>query len=268
MYNSVTSKDGTTISYYTQGSGEGLLIVHGTFRASEHYKKIADELSKHFTVYVMDRRGRNESGEYGNNYTMHVASEDIIAILEKHDIKYLFGHSFGAVASLYTANLYSLNKLVLFEPPLTKYMNLSWIPKFEAMLNKNDIRGAMPIFIKGMEMGGPMKFVPNPILKLLFKPFEKEPDWDKNTKLLKTIPTDFNSVNNLPENYFDEFKNLKTPTLILGGTKSPNYLIKALHDLDNILENSKLTILEGLNHNAPDEAAPEMVAPEIIKFLQ
>ncbi len=119
-----------------------------------------------------------------------------------------------------------------------------------------------------MEMGGPMKFVPNTILKLLFKQFEKQPDWDKNTLLLKTVPQDFKAINNEPKDYFDNFKTLETETLILGGTKSPEYLLKAVRDLEGILANSKLTIIEGVNHNAPDEMAPEKVAREILDFIK
>ena len=37
----VKSADGTVISYKVIGKGPGLVIVHGGFRASQHYIKLA-----------------------------------------------------------------------------------------------------------------------------------------------------------------------------------------------------------------------------------
>src|SRR6476660_1081256 len=98
--NTIQSVDGTTISYTVTGKGPGLLIIHGAFRASEHYQKLANALSGKYTVYVMNRRGRNQSGAKGEGYSMQKECEDAITILNAHNISFLFGHSFGALVSL------------------------------------------------------------------------------------------------------------------------------------------------------------------------
>ena len=265
MMSTIQSSDGTTIGYSVQGNGPGLLIIHGAFRASEHYQRLAEALCGDFTVYVMNRRGRNESGPL-DDYSMQKAAEDAIAILEKHDIPFLFGHSFGAVAALHVASLYRLEKLCVYEPPLLSRMDLRWYPRFKSLLDQNDFISASVVFIKGMKMGGIMNAIPNFILKALFRKMAHGEEWDANCKLLKTVPADFSAAMKEPAT-FDSFEAIHTPTLILGGTKTPNYLKEAIEELAGKLRNSKTVMLKGLNHNAPDEGDPVAVAAEILKFL-
>ena len=62
--NTVTSKDGTKIAFDKTGSGPAVIIVNGAmqYRAMDPgMARLADLLSKDFTVYNYDRRGRGES---------------------------------------------------------------------------------------------------------------------------------------------------------------------------------------------------------------
>jgi hypothetical protein len=52
-------------------------------------------------------------------------------------------------------------------------------------------------------------------------------------------------------------------TLLLGGEKSPAYLTGVLPQLTSILPNADYAILPDLDHNAPDENAPDTVAQQI-----
>jgi len=61
----VTSKDGTLIAYEKSGSGLPLILVDGALcsRSFGPMPKLAPLMAEHFTVYMYDRRGRNESGD-------------------------------------------------------------------------------------------------------------------------------------------------------------------------------------------------------------
>jgi hypothetical protein len=62
--NTVTSKDGTKIAFDKTGSGAAVILVNGAmqYRATDpSMAKLAELLSKNFTVYDYDRRGRGES---------------------------------------------------------------------------------------------------------------------------------------------------------------------------------------------------------------
>src|SRR5690349_12345790 len=80
----VTSKDGTRIAFDKIGSGPALIIVNGAiqFRAFDPtMAQIADMLSKHFTVYNYDRRGRGESGDT-QPFAKEREIEDLQALVE------------------------------------------------------------------------------------------------------------------------------------------------------------------------------------------
>ena len=65
---SVISKDGTKIGYRQMGKGPGVILIHGPLSSSQNIMKLGSELSKKFTVYIPDRRGRGMSGPFGSNY--------------------------------------------------------------------------------------------------------------------------------------------------------------------------------------------------------
>ncbi len=263
---SVVSKDGTNISYKYFGRGPGLLIVHGGFRASQHYLELAKHLVNDFTVYIMDRRGRNLSGPRDEDYNFQKEIDDIHSILRQHDIQLLFGHSFGALSSLNTAIDYPLKRLAVYEPPLISYCPTDWLPQFEKELEQNDFIGASVTFLKGMQMGGFIGKLPKPLLKIFFKIMAKGDEWEENIQLLKTIPDEFRVVMNW-DTGFKRFKKISVPTLIMHGTKTTDYLILSAKELANFIPNHLLMAIDGLIHNAPDEQAPEQIAMKLKTFM-
>lgn len=262
----VQSKDETIISYKCLGEGPGLLIVHGGFRASQHYMKLAEFLANHFTVYVMDRRGRNNSGPKGELYSMEKECEDIEAIIIKHSIPFVFGHSFGAVSTLNASVKLSIQKIAVYEPPIVKYFPIDWLPQFENELGKGDAISASVTFLKGMQMGGVIGNLPRFLLKIFFKMMAKGDDWDENVELLKTFPIEARVVLEL-ENELENYYKITVPALVMYGTRTTDYLINAVKEISKIIPNATLIELEGLIHNAPDEQNPEMVGKELIKYF-
>jgi len=80
---SVTSADGTTIGYRQYGHGPGIVLVQGGMGSAPNFMQLAEALSRAFTVYVPDRRGRGLSGPYGNDYSIQKDVEDVDALLTK-----------------------------------------------------------------------------------------------------------------------------------------------------------------------------------------
>ena len=67
---SVLSKDGTTIGYRQFGKGTGVILVHGGTKTSQDFMKLAVALSDAFTVYAVDRRGRDQSGPHRDEFSV------------------------------------------------------------------------------------------------------------------------------------------------------------------------------------------------------
>jgi pimeloyl-ACP methyl ester carboxylesterase len=82
----VTSRDGTPIAYERGGEGPPLVLVHGTTSDHSTWELVQPEQQEHFTVYAMDRQGRNESGGGGDSaYNIEREFEDVVAIIDSMD---------------------------------------------------------------------------------------------------------------------------------------------------------------------------------------
>src|SRR5262249_48752066 len=115
----VTSADGTIIGYRQMGSGPGLIILHGGVRASHNYLRLAELLAKAFTISIPDRRGRGLSGPAGEDFSIAKECEDLHALMQQTGARIVSGHSAGAVIALEAALTLPIEKLVLYEPPVS-----------------------------------------------------------------------------------------------------------------------------------------------------
>src|SRR5260370_7921546 len=76
----VISKDGTPIAFDQSGEGPPIILVVGAFNTSSTGAPLAAQLSKHFTVFNYDRRGRGASGDTVP-YAIEREIEDIDALI-------------------------------------------------------------------------------------------------------------------------------------------------------------------------------------------
>jgi pimeloyl-ACP methyl ester carboxylesterase len=68
-HNFVSTPDGAQLSYYTIGTGPGLLVLHGAVNYALLFEELALALSPYFTVHLASRRGRGLSGGYPTSVT-------------------------------------------------------------------------------------------------------------------------------------------------------------------------------------------------------
>src|SRR5438128_8500017 len=115
----VTSQDGTTIGYRQLGHGPGVVLLHGAASSAHNHMQLAEALSRAFTVYVPDRRGRGLSGPYSKDYSIQKDVEDMDALLTKTGAHHVFGVSSGGIICLQAAlTLPAIHKAALYEPML------------------------------------------------------------------------------------------------------------------------------------------------------
>src|SRR5260370_34895367 len=112
----VRSSDGTTISYLSVGSGPAVIVVPGALSLASGYTAFARQLSEHFTVHTIERRGRGQSGPQGNDYSITKECEDVRAFQYKTGASLLVGHSYGGLVALeFARNNQSIAKVPLSE---------------------------------------------------------------------------------------------------------------------------------------------------------
>ena len=100
----VNSGDGVPISVVKIGSGAPLVLVHGSASVALSWAPVLPALSRDFTVYAMDRRGRLPSGD-GEKYSLQAEMDDVAAVVNSAGQPVtLVAHSYGALIAAAAAN--------------------------------------------------------------------------------------------------------------------------------------------------------------------
>jgi pimeloyl-ACP methyl ester carboxylesterase len=121
LTNTLSSADGTTITYDKQGEGPVLILVDGalTVHSSGAGTELTRLLASRFTVYGFDRRGRGESGDT-LPYAVDREIDDIEALIDRADgPAFLYGHPSGGALAMRAAIRLGrkVRKIALYEPP-------------------------------------------------------------------------------------------------------------------------------------------------------
>jgi len=254
----VRSKDGTLIGFIRLGTGPSLVIVHGSITTGDAYLQFANILAEKFTCYVMDRRGRRRSGDAAD-YAIEREYEDVQALLKVAGPEaHLFGHSFGAIIALGAALRSSMGRLILYEPPLPIRGPVagSMLEIYRTAVEENRLDDAL---VFGLE-----HFAGTSAEEIAL--IRSKPQWSRQVYLAPTWVRELEAIDNLGPN-LDRYKNLNMPVLLLTGTSSKDYPLRAASEvLSTILPHASLEHLQGQGHTA-HLTAPQMLADVVTNFL-
>jgi len=231
---------------------------------------LAQALAGTCSVYIPDRRGRGLSGTPGQAYNIEREFEDLSALMQKTSSRMLFGHSAGGFFALEAALKLPIEKLVLYEPPvpINGSLDYRWTPAFERALARGDSAVALAIFFKGLRLHWTGR-LPVWMLAAFSRLMMRTQDGREMAELLPTIVWEIEEIRRLDQAglTYERYQNIQAETLLLGGSRSPDYLRKVLPVLADVIPQACMLEFPGFGHNAPDQDAPEVVAAEIRKFL-
>src|SRR5581483_5048514 len=118
--NTVTSADGTQISFSQTGTGPAVILIDGAlcYRGAGPCTPLAELLTQRFTTYTFDRRGRGESGDT-SPYAVEREVDDLAALIaQTGGTPHLYGVSSGGVLALHAAaSGLPVGRIAVFEPP-------------------------------------------------------------------------------------------------------------------------------------------------------
>jgi pimeloyl-ACP methyl ester carboxylesterase len=264
------STDGTRIGYRTVGAGQPLIVVGGALRTAEDYMPLADALAGEFEVHVMDRRGRPASGPLGSDYGIEKECEDLDAVIAQTGAIRVFGHSYGGLVALEAAKRNpEIARIAVYEPGVSVRGSLptGWIPEYRRRLEKADRRGAFAAFVRGSGHAPPIASrLPLRYLDLVLRIAIDEERWQRMDALLEANLAEHEEVRRL-DSTLSTYDQVPARVLLLAGAKSPASSRVALEALHHVLPHVHLELIDGVAHNAPDEAAPERVAGHVARFL-
>jgi pimeloyl-ACP methyl ester carboxylesterase len=257
----IRSKDGTLIAYERSGEGPSLVAVPGTLMSSRLWPALP-ALGEHFTVYAVDRRGHDESGD-AEGYAIEREFEDVAAVVDAIGTEVnLLGHSFGGQcvlgASLLTANI---RRLIVYETVSPKGMDSQTLPadlidRFQSLVNAGDRAGAVTTFFReGFHM------TPEEIEVL-----KTGPTFPEMVAAAHTFPREIRALQAYqfkPE----RFRQMNIPTLLLLGGNSPDFAKAALESWHSILPDSRIVVMPGQDHFA-QYTAPDLFVHEVAAFVK
>ncbi|MEC3975128.1 alpha/beta fold hydrolase [Amycolatopsis sp. H20-H5] len=245
----VTSRDGTKIAYSRAGEGPALVLVDGALntRTFGPNPDLAKLLADHFTVYTYDRRGRGDSGDTAP-YAIEREVEDVEAVIEAAGgSAYLYGISSGAALALEAATrLSSVKKLALYEAPFVVDATRPPTPsdcgaRIGELVAAGKRSAAVKLFMaKGVNLPGAVVA----LMPLM-------PAWKQLKAVAHTLPYDLALVQHaqagkpLPA---DRWSALAVPTLVVGGTKSPQWMRNGVEALAGTLPGARHRALPGQTH--------------------
>ncbi|MBC8334307.1 MAG: alpha/beta fold hydrolase [Anaerolineales bacterium] len=105
-----------TMYYEVHGSGEPLLVLHGSSGSIEDMKNGVVELSKNYQVIAVDTRGHGRTTDSDQPFSYELFAKDFIALMDLLEIDraHILGLSDGGITGLTMAIYYPdrVNKLV------------------------------------------------------------------------------------------------------------------------------------------------------------
>ncbi len=280
---SVTSKDGTTISYRQLGHGPGVVMLHGAMESARSHTRLDEALADAFTVYLPERRGHNLRGPFSKDYSMHKEVEDLDALLTKTGAHKVFGVSAGGLICLQAAlSLPAIQQVAVYEPALIVNGSASttFLTRYDQEIAQGKVAVALITGMQAAKLGPPVfNAIPRGLLELLTTLALKQEDkqagaGDVTTRMLApTLHYDFQLVAEMAET-LENFKAVGAEVLLLGGSESPAWLKVALDALEKVLPHVKRIEFPGLDHGGSSDNSstnrgdqPELVAQELRRFF-
>lgn len=258
---SVKSKDGTVIAYERRGHGPPLVMIHGTTVDRTRWGGVVAKLADHFTLCLVDRRGRGDSGD-SPDYTVEREFEDVVAVVESlPQDALLFGHSYGAICSLEAARLTSrIAKLVLYEPPLPlpgqpRIFTPDLGERLQHFLAVDDREAIVTTFMREVIR------VPEREIDSM----RRTSTWQVRLRCAHTIPREVATAD-LYRFRPEAFAAVKVPALFLLGSRSPAYLQAATRMASEAMAGSTVEVLPGQGHAAMS-TGPRVFLEAVLPFL-
>ena len=256
----VVSGDGTKIGFERLGAGPVLVLVQGSMGTAYTFRELAEALADSFTVVVPDRRGRGLSPRpFYPGYTIDDDVRDLDAVLRATGGRFAFGLSSGADIVLEAAlTLPSVERIAVFDPAIfVDGVPAKGIERFNAYAAARDLPGMLVAAMKAGRMGpAAMRAMPDWLLRSAVKHFIKVEEkagsggYASMTELAEALPYDM-AIGQSIDGTIAKFKGIKQPVLLLGGSESPNFLQRALDELERIIPNATRVEIAGVDHAAP-----------------
>jgi pimeloyl-ACP methyl ester carboxylesterase len=259
---SVTSRDGTRITFDKWGKGAPVIVVGGALSDRAGGGELAKLLASDFTVYSYDRRGRGSSTDT-KPYSVEREIEDLEALIDTAGgTAYVYGKSSGAALALQAAASLGdkIRKLALYEAPYSEAEGaaVEWQAfraRLEVLLAESRRADAISLFMKFV--GAPDEAVAK---------MKASPAWPGLLAMAPTLAYDNAMLGDDRSVPVGIASQVKAATLVMDGGASvaPMPFMRPTADkLGKSIPGARRLTVEGQGHDVD----PKVLAPILLKFF-
>jgi pimeloyl-ACP methyl ester carboxylesterase len=184
----------------------------------------------------------------------------------------VFGHSYGELIALEAARRSTTFAAVaVYEPGVSVdgSIRLDWIPRYRELLDAGDARGAFAAMVRQSGAApAPVRILPLWGLRLILRLAISQHRWQEILPLLEGNLAEHEQIARLDEGDVDRYSAINARVLLLGGQKSPAFVSGELFEaLLRVIPDADAEVISELDHQAPDETAPDVIARRVQRFL-
>jgi pimeloyl-ACP methyl ester carboxylesterase len=249
-----------------------VIVIGGALSAGRNYSRFARALGRSFAVHVLDRRGRGGSGPQGPGYSIDKELQDLNAVRTATGAAALFGHSYGGLIALEAARRCTdFSDVVVYEPGVSVRGSIvvDWIPRYRELLAAGDSRGAFAAMVKqGGVAPAAIRRLPLSCVRLILRLAIPPRRWQEMEPLLEANLAEHEQIARLDDVSVERYSSIGAHVLLLGGQKTPGFVTTELFEaLSEAIPTVDVEIIDGLDHQGPDEKAPDVVAERVRRHL-
>lgn len=279
--------DGTTLAYLEQGNGDPVVFVHGGYSDLRTWAPQTAAFSNGYRAIAYSRRFARPNSDIpeGHDDQMMPHVEDLSALIRALDLgpSHLVGNSWGAFICLLTAITEPslVRTLVLGEPPalplfisndprpgeiLRLFLRspktalaivgfaMKVIQPTEQAYRRGDLEGGTKQFVRGVLGSAAYDALPETRRRQMHE--------NQSADVAQMLGAGFPPLNE------SEVRNIKTPTLLVTGERSPVVLRRVIPDkLGTLLPSMEHVEIPGASHIMHEEN-PAAYNAAVINFLQ
>ncbi|MEE9320302.1 MAG: alpha/beta fold hydrolase [Granulosicoccus sp.] len=267
--------NGTSVEYMDLGEGVPVVFVHGAisdYRSWTHYQNLISEKYRYLS-YSRRYFGSQQWIDGGENYSIHVAADDLIAFIEALNLESVFlvswssGAKAASIAAIKRPDL--IQGIVHYEPVVDSLADLDdsetpvgardkhygGFDRVDEFLTSEDPEGAVKSFLETVFELHPGQFETEvmPIRMVVLDS-------------ARTLPLMSGSVSPGPPITCDYLAAMQTPTLVVYGTKTNQWWQYLARRYAECAPNVMLKTISGVNHAGPIRK-PDVLFALISEFI-
>jgi pimeloyl-ACP methyl ester carboxylesterase len=247
------SADGTVVTAYVEGSGPPLVLVHGSTADHTRWSPLVPLLRDEFTLFMLDRRGRGGSTQEADAYAIEREGEDVLAVLASlTEPAMVFGHSYGASATLSVLDRAPAAAVLLYEPPFATpghdVFTDAQLERWSDALAADRREAVLEMFYREA-----LRFDDAAIDAV-----RSQPIWARRLAAVHTVVREARCV----RTFAPPAVTPTMPVRLLVGDSTTPHLIASTRAAADAVAGSELVTMRGQGHVAID-TAPELVARQV-----